>query len=60
MSSNEKTIFRQIIDESLKKLEIDEYLRKRFERAGYGGVMINRTPLGTQVVIYATRPGLVE
>ncbi|HEW89886.1 MAG TPA: 30S ribosomal protein S3 [Candidatus Bathyarchaeota archaeon] len=50
---------KQIIKEALLKLEIDEYLRKRFDKAGYGGVSITKTPLGTQVVIYATRPGLI-
>jgi len=59
LASSEKDISKQIIEEALKKLEIDEYLRKRFERAGYGGVVITKTPLGAQVVIYATRPGLV-
>ncbi|OYT51155.1 30S ribosomal protein S3 [Candidatus Bathyarchaeota archaeon ex4484_135] len=59
MPRKEKTVVREIIDEHLKKLEIDEYLRKRFEKAGYGGVTIVRTPLGTHVVIYAMRPGLI-
>jgi len=34
-------------------------LQKRLERAGYGGVNISKTPLGTHIVIYAMRPGLV-
>jgi len=59
MPIKEKTDVREIIDEALKKLQIDEYLRKRFEKAGYGGVLISRTPLGTHVVIYAMRPGLI-
>jgi small subunit ribosomal protein S3 len=50
---------KHFIKESIKKAEIDEFLWKEFERAGYGGVDITRTPLGTNVVIYATRPGLV-
>ena len=55
----ERSTVRQIVEDSLKKLQVDEYLRKRFEKAGFGGVTITKTPLGTQVVIYATRPGLV-
>ena len=31
----------------------------KLERAGYGGVNISKTPLGTHVVVYAMRPGLV-
>ena len=59
MATKAKSKVREIIDEALKHLEIDEYLKKRFSRAGYGGITITRTPLGTQVVIYATRPGLI-
>jgi small subunit ribosomal protein S3 len=43
----------------MKKTEIDEFLQEKLERAGYGGVNISKTPLGTHVVIYAMRPGLV-
>ncbi|MFQ5999282.1 MAG: 30S ribosomal protein S3 [Candidatus Bathyarchaeia archaeon] len=50
---------KHFIQESVKKAEIDEFLQKEFERAGYGGVSITRTPLGTHIVIYAMRPGLV-
>ncbi|MBS7640792.1 MAG: 30S ribosomal protein S3 [Candidatus Bathyarchaeia archaeon] len=50
---------KHFIKESIKKAEIDEFLWKEFEKAGYGGVEITRTPLGTNVVIYAMRPGLV-
>jgi len=59
MVAKAKSKVREIIDEALKHLEIDEYLKRRFSRAGYGGVTITKTPLGTQVVIYATRPGLI-
>jgi len=50
---------KHFISESMKKTEIDEFLQKKLERAGYGGVTISRTPLGTHIVIYAMRPGLV-
>jgi len=43
----------------MKRAEIDEFLQKKLERAGYGGVNISKTPLGTHVVVYAMRPGLV-
>ncbi|MFB0514090.1 MAG: 30S ribosomal protein S3, partial [Candidatus Bathyarchaeia archaeon] len=42
-----------------KKAEINEFLRNEFERAGYGGVDITKTPLGTHVVVYAMRPGII-
>jgi small subunit ribosomal protein S3 len=53
------SIVKRFITEAIKKTEIDEFLQKRLERAGYGGVNISKTPLGTHVVVYAMRPGLV-
>ncbi|MEM0049433.1 MAG: 30S ribosomal protein S3 [Candidatus Bathyarchaeia archaeon] len=50
---------KHFVKESIKKAEIDEFLWKEFERAGYGGVEITKTPLGTNVVIHAVRPGLI-
>jgi small subunit ribosomal protein S3 len=53
------SVVKHFITESIKRTEIDEYLQKKLERAGYGGVNISKTPLGTHIVIYAMRPGLV-
>jgi len=52
-------IVKHFIVESRKKTEIDEFLQKKLEKAGYGGVTISKTPLGTHIVIYVMRPGLV-
>lgn len=53
------SVVKHFITESIKRTEIDEYLQKKLDRAGYGGVSISKTPLGTHIVIYAMRPGLV-
>jgi len=53
------SIVKRFISESIKRTEIDEFLQKKLERAGYGGVNLSKTPLGTHVVIYAMRPGIV-
>jgi small subunit ribosomal protein S3 len=53
------SIVKRFITEAIKKTEIDEFLQKKLERAGYGGVDLSKTPLGTHVVIYAMRPGIV-
>lgn len=53
------SVVKHFISESIKKNEIDEFLQKELARAGYGGVNISKTPLGTHIVIYAMRPGLV-
>lgn len=43
----------------LQRIGVDEYLDSELKRAGYGGVDIQKTPLGTRLTIYATRPGFV-
>lgn len=53
------SVVKHFVTESVKKAEINEFLRNEFERAGYGGVDIAKTPLGTHIVVYAMRPGLV-
>lgn len=53
------SIVKRFISEAIKNAEIDEFLQKKLERAGYGGVNISKTPLGTHVVVYAMRPGIV-
>ena len=53
------SVVKHFIEDSIKKTEIDEFLQGEFERAGYGGVSITKTPLGTHLVIYTMRPGLV-
>ena len=53
------SVVKHFITESIKRTEIDEYLQKKLDRAGYGGVNISKTPLGTHIVIYAMRPGIV-
>ena len=42
-----------------KNAEIDEFLQKELADAGYGGVDILKTPIGTRITVLVTRPGLV-
>jgi small subunit ribosomal protein S3 len=53
------SVTKHFITEFLNKAAIDEFLQKKLVRAGYGGVTISKTPLGTHMVVYAMRPGLV-
>jgi len=53
------SVVKHFVSEAVKKTEIDEFLRNEFERAGYGGVDVAKTPLGTHIVVYAMRPGLI-
>jgi small subunit ribosomal protein S3 len=47
------------IERGIRKAEIDEYLANELKKAGYGKVDIQKTALGTRVVIHAARPGIV-
>ena len=53
------SVVKHFVTEAVKRTEIDEFLRNEFEKAGYGGVDIAKTPLGTHIVVYAMRPGLI-
>ena len=50
---------RFFVKEGIKEAQIEDYLKNKFERAGYSHIDIQRTPLGTRIVVYAERPGLV-
>ena len=52
-------IEKDFVTEGLRRTRIDEYLEKELERAGYGGMDVQITPLGTMVKVYAERPGMV-
>ncbi len=52
-------IEKDFVTEGLRRTRIDEYLEKELKRAGYGGMDVQITPLGTMVKIYAERPGMV-
>lgn len=50
---------RTFIKLGLKHVELEEFLERELERAGYGGADIRRIPTGTRVALYAERPGMV-
>jgi len=47
------------VKENARRAELDEYLSQELKRAGYSKVEMTKTPLGTRIVIYASKPGLV-
>ena len=47
------------IKKALTQAMIDEFLAKKFYRAGYAGVQIIQFPLGTRVFIDAERPAMI-
>ncbi|HDS59344.1 MAG TPA: 30S ribosomal protein S3 [Thermoplasmatales archaeon] len=50
---------RKFVQEGEKRMLIKEYLRKETERAGFGGLTIQRTPMGTLISLVTERPGIV-
>ncbi|MDH7593925.1 MAG: 30S ribosomal protein S3 [Methanomicrobiales archaeon] len=52
-------IERKFVAEGVRKARVEKYLTKELKRAGFGGMDIARTPMGTQVTIFAERPGIV-
>ncbi|MAG18035.1 MAG: 30S ribosomal protein S3 [Candidatus Diapherotrites archaeon] len=51
-------IEKYFIEQGLKKLELDDYLSKELDRAGFTKSEIVKTPLVTRIVVNVTRPGL--
>ena len=49
----------QFIDDGLQRSQIDEFFADELGRAGYGGMDIAKTPMGTQIVLKAEKPGMV-
>lgn len=47
------------VKEGIKEAEIEEFLRKKFDRAGYSRIDIQRTALGTRIIVHANRPGII-
>ena len=50
---------KNVLSNNYKNMELDEYLKESLKETGYGGVDIQKTPIGTRITLYVTRPGLV-
>ena len=53
------SVQKYFVRDNMKKAEIDAYLAGELKKAGYSKVEMTKTPLGTRVVIYAAKPGMV-
>ncbi|WP_018259113.1 30S ribosomal protein S3 [Halomicrobium katesii] len=49
----------QFIEDGLQRTQIDEFFADELGRAGYGGMDVAKTPMGTQIVLEAEKPGMV-
>ncbi len=53
------SIERKFIKDGIRMVEISEYLKRQFARADYSHIEIQKTPLGTRIVVYANKPGII-
>ncbi len=51
-------IERFFIEQGMKKIELENYMRGQLDKAGFTGLNIVKTPLVTRIVLNVTRPGL--
>jgi len=50
---------KNVMKNNYRNLELNEFLSAALSDAGYGGVDVQKTPIGTRITLYVTRPGLV-
>ncbi len=51
-------IERTFIEQGMKKIQIEEYMKTQLSRAGFTGLQMVKTPLVTRIVLRVARPGL--
>ena len=49
----------QFIQDGIRETKIDEFFHEELSRAGYGGMDLAQTPMGTQIQLKAEKPGMV-
>jgi small subunit ribosomal protein S3 len=49
----------QFIENGIRRSQINEFFAEELGRAGYGGMDLAQTPMGTQIVLKAEKPGMV-
>ncbi|TXT65939.1 MAG: 30S ribosomal protein S3 [Promethearchaeota archaeon] len=50
---------KHFIEQGIKLMQINEYLRNELSRAGFAGIDLQKTPLGVRITLKTSRPGLV-
>ncbi|HYY40229.1 MAG TPA: 30S ribosomal protein S3, partial [Nitrososphaera sp.] len=45
--------------DNFRNMELHEFLAEALKDAGYGGIEVQKTPVGARLTLYVTRPGLV-
>lgn len=50
---------KKFISEKTDRVLLKEFLKKRTQRAGFGGCDVSRTPMGTRITLFIERPAIV-
>ena len=51
-------IERIFVEQGIKRMELEQYLKKELDKAGFTKAEVLKTPLVTRIVVNVTRPGL--
>ena len=49
---------KNVIKNNFRNMELNEFLGEELKDAGYGGIEVQKTPVGARLTVYVTRPGL--
>jgi small subunit ribosomal protein S3 len=50
---------KNVVKNNYRNMELNEFLASALKDAGYGGVEVQKTPVGARITVFVTRPGLV-
>ena len=53
------TQVKNVIKDNYNMMLLNDFLREKIKDAGFSKVEISKTPTGTKIVLYVTRPGIV-
>jgi small subunit ribosomal protein S3 len=49
---------KNVIKNNFRNMELNEFFSAALKDAGYGGIEVQKTPVGARITVYVTRPGL--
>lgn len=58
MSAQERSAVKSLLLMNRNFTDLDEYLEKALKEAGYAGLEVQKSPVGTTLKVYVARPGL--
>ncbi|MGI0036018.1 MAG: 30S ribosomal protein S3, partial [Nitrososphaera sp.] len=50
---------KNVVKSNYRNMELNEFLAQSLKDAGFGGVEVQKTPVGAKITLFVTRPGLV-